>query len=95
MAEGGLDQMNRRPAVEGVGGVGVAQPVRRNREIDAGATGGLADDAQHGHCLEGTVFARAEDGVLVFGCATDPDQRLGNGFRNLDGSGFLPPCPKP
>ena len=79
MAEGSLDQVDGRTAVERVGSVGVAQPVGRNREIDAGAPGGLADDAQDGRCLEGgTVFPRAEDGVVVLRRTTDPGEHLGN-----------------
>ena len=42
VAEGSLHQVNGRPAVEGMGGVGMPHPVRGNRQIDAGANRGLA-----------------------------------------------------
>ena len=47
VAERGLHQVNGRPAVEGVGGMGMAHPVRGDRQIDAGAHCGSAHDAQH------------------------------------------------
>jgi hypothetical protein len=37
VAEGSLHQVNGRPSVEGMGGVGMPHPVRGNRQIDAGA----------------------------------------------------------
>ena len=89
VAECRLDQVDGRPAVEGMGGVGVAQPVRGDGEIDAGAAGGLPDDAQHGHSLKsGAMFARAEDRILLLGSRTKRGQKLGDRFGELDGSGL-------
>ena len=48
MSEGGLHQVNGRAVVEGVGGVRMAEPVRRNRQLNAGAPGRQAHDPQHG-----------------------------------------------
>ena len=47
MAERLLHQVNRRAAVEGVAGVGVAQPVGADRILEARPSGGGADDPPH------------------------------------------------
>ncbi len=44
MAESGLHQMNGRAAVEGMGGVRVPEPVRRDGKFDPGTLGCFADD---------------------------------------------------
>ena len=36
MAQGGLNQVDRRPPIQGMGRVGMAKPMGRNREINAG-----------------------------------------------------------
>jgi hypothetical protein len=65
MAEGGLYQVDRSAAVEGVGSVSVAEPVRRNGQLDAGAAGGLADDAQNRHGFQrGAMLAGPEHGIM-------------------------------
>jgi hypothetical protein len=59
--------MNWRPAIEGMGSVGVAEPVRRDGKVDAGACGCFPDHAQDSQRLEpGAVllFARAEHRFL-------------------------------
>src|SRR4051812_36376698 len=81
--------MDRRPAVEGVGRVCVAEPVWGDGEVDAGAARRLAHDAQHGHRLQrSAVLAGAEDGKGVFGVAAERCQKLGDRFGNLDSSGL-------
>ena len=45
VAEGLLHEVGRRAAVEGVGGVRVADPVRGDVLFDAGRTGSFTDDA--------------------------------------------------
>ena len=39
VAQGGLDEMNRRPALQTVGRVRMSQPVRANASINTGAFG--------------------------------------------------------
>jgi len=46
LAKGGLHQMNGCAEVEGVRSMRVAEPVGRNGEFDAGATGCSADNAR-------------------------------------------------
>jgi carbamoyltransferase len=47
MAQGGLYQMNRRAPVQGMGGVGMAQPMRGHRGLDTGPFRGGLDDSFH------------------------------------------------
>jgi hypothetical protein len=42
LSEGGLHQVNRRAAVEGMGSVRVPEPMRRDAEFDTGAGGSFA-----------------------------------------------------
>jgi hypothetical protein len=89
MAEGGLYQVDRGAAVEGVGSVRMAKPVRRNREFDAGAAGGLADDTQNGHGVQrGAMLARPEYGVVPAGVAAQFRQGGGDRSRQLNGAGL-------
>src|SRR5215207_8877490 len=46
VAQRGLDQVDRGTAVERVAGVGVAQPVGRHGQVDAGPFGRSPDDPQ-------------------------------------------------
>jgi hypothetical protein len=39
MAQGGLHRVDRRPPVQGMGGVGMAQPMGRHRDLDPGPDG--------------------------------------------------------
>ena len=64
MPEGSLDQMNRRTAVERVGGVGVSHPVRRDLLFQAGPpAGGVDDAAELGHVERSAALAAPEDGI--------------------------------
>jgi hypothetical protein len=47
MAEGSLYEVDGRSAVQGMAGVGVAEPVGRNGGGEAGAACGLANNAQN------------------------------------------------
>ena len=53
VAERGLDEMDRRAAVQSVAGVSVPEPVGRDVEFDAGALCRPAHDANHAYRLQG------------------------------------------
>ena len=64
--EGGLHQMNGRPAVEGMGSMGVAEPVGRNVQFDAGARRCLAHHLEHSERPQNpavALLAGAEDRI--------------------------------
>ncbi len=66
MAEGSLHQVNGRAAVEGMGGVRMAKPVRRNGDFNAGAISRLANDPQDSQRPEPTAvfgLTRFEHGI--------------------------------
>jgi len=70
VAERGLDKVDGSAAVQGVGGVGVPEPVRRHSQLNAGASGGLADNLQNGQRPEAAtvlLLAGAEDRILRAG----------------------------
>jgi hypothetical protein len=70
MAEGSLNQVDRSAAVERMARMSVAKPVRRDSQLDAGASGGLADDTQDGHSFQrGAVFSGPEHGIDLAGFA--------------------------
>jgi len=55
--------MNRRSAVERMGGVGMAEPMRRNGKLDAGALGSFSYNTQDGQrpkAAAADLFARTE-----------------------------------
>ena len=52
MTKRGLDQVNGRPAVEGMGGVGMPEPVGRDGKVDAGAPRGLAGSRPSQHLAQ-------------------------------------------
>jgi hypothetical protein len=89
MAEGGLDQVDGAAAIKGVRSVSVAEPVRRNGQFDAGAEGGLADDAQDGHGFQrGAMLARPEHGIVLAGFAAQFSQGGGDRSGHLNGTGL-------
>ncbi len=65
VAEGRLDQVDRGGVVQGVAGVGVTEPVRRDVLFEAGASGGGVDDAADLRGVEtAPAAATAEDGFI-------------------------------
>jgi hypothetical protein len=48
MSEGGLDEVYWGATIQGMGGMGMTEPVRRNRQVDTSAGCRLANQAQHG-----------------------------------------------
>ena len=81
--------MDRGAAVEGVGSVGVPQPVRGDGCFNASAAGGLADDAQNGHGVQrGAMLAGPEYGVVLAGVAVQFRQESGDRCRHLYGAGL-------
>src|ERR1043166_9531821 len=80
--------MDRCAAVQSVAGMRVTKPVRRNREIDAGAARSLTDDSQDGHGLQRTAtFTGPEHRVAVARLATELSQFFPHRRGQLDGSG--------
>jgi len=66
VTERGLDKVDGSATVEGMGGVGVPEPVRRHSQFNTGASSGLADNLQNGQRLEAAtvlLFTGAEDGI--------------------------------
>jgi hypothetical protein len=62
--EGGLHQMNRRAAVKGVAGMGVAHPVWRYLLFQPGPAGGGVDDAADlGHIQRSPALAARKNGL--------------------------------
>ena len=90
MSQRGLHQVNGRPAVEGMGGMRVPEPVGRDGEFDAGAPGGLADDAEHRQRLQNAAMlplAGAEEGIAGPGIgASQTADESPNRSGHLDGS---------
>ena len=82
MAERGLDEMDRRAAVEGVAGVGVAHPVRGNLLLEAGLFSGCVDDAadlgdvQRSSALAARKYGIGFPGISFDGLEQLPDRGL-------------------
>ena len=77
MSEGGLDEVDRGAAVEGVGGVGVAHPVGGDLLFEAGFAGcGVDDAADLGDVERSVSLAAGEDGVEGLGFAADGEELL-------------------
>lgn len=57
MAQSGLDQVDRRAALERVRGVGVAQPMRGVLRLQACARGRVPDDALDRRPMQVTALA--------------------------------------
>src|SRR5215831_10256454 len=59
--QGRLDFGQRGAAVDRVAGVGMAQPMRRDRRLDASTRSSTLDDAEHGALVEpATALAAGE-----------------------------------
>ena len=89
VAQGGLNKVDGGAAVQGMRGVGVAQPMGRDGELDAGAGGSLSHDPQYGEGAERqSVIAGAEDGIHVPGRAAEGSEQFADRFGQLHGAGF-------
>src|SRR4051794_9336180 len=88
MTEGGLNEVDGGAAVEGVGGVSVTEPVRRNRHVDTGSFGCLFHNAQYSHRLQAsTLLPGAKDRIVRTGGTAQRLQLFPDGSGQLDRAG--------
>ena len=96
MAQGGLHEVQGRTAIQRVRGMGVPQPVRRDRPAEPGPVGGSLDhpvDLRRAQPATGAALARAEDRRLV----RASQRRAASSRQSEAGSStarVLPPLPK-
>ena len=75
MSERRLHQVDGRAAVEGVGGMGVAEPVRRDGQVDAGAFRRRPDHAQNGDRLQKAAALTGAEHGITWGRVLRPSAR--------------------
>jgi hypothetical protein len=98
VAEGIFDEVHRCAAVEGMRGMGVAQPVRRDRLLQPGTAGGAPDDLPDPHRSEvaapSALLPGGKDRIPVSGARSKPDELAPGRGRESDGAGLASPLPK-
>ena len=87
MTDGGLHQMRRRPAVEGVRDMGVAEPVHAHVSRQTGAGGGGLENAVGLRAAERAALGAAEHRRIGTGVAAQPLQGAPGLRRQQHGAG--------
>jgi hypothetical protein len=89
MAEGSLNEVNGRAAVERVAGMGVAHPVGRDFLFESGLLGrGVDDTAELGDVEVTAAFAAWEDGIEGPGGTAEGKQELPGFWLEQNGAGL-------
>ena len=91
VAKGGLDQVDRRAAIEGVRSVTVSEPMGAHWAADTGSFGGPAEDYANAPAVQRLSTATPEDRFVRL-CGSTPADEFGpylGGQRNRSGPAVL------